>query len=124
MPRFVILEHDWPVLHWDLMLEVEDRLRTWRLAEPPNRIRAVPAQPIGDHRLEYLDYEGPVSRDRGRVVRLDAGEYAGLPGEDYPIILDMNGRQLQGRLCLRINDNRIECLMLEPSSAPIPKCNH
>ena len=37
MPRFVILEHDHPRLHWDLMLQTGDALRTWRLASPPTR---------------------------------------------------------------------------------------
>ena len=35
MPRFVILEHDYPELHWDLMLETAGALRTWRLLRPP-----------------------------------------------------------------------------------------
>ena len=37
MPRFVILEHDHPVVHWDLMLEAGEALRTWRLAAPPGK---------------------------------------------------------------------------------------
>ena len=35
MPRFVILEHDHPQLHWDFMLEVGEVLWTWRLATAP-----------------------------------------------------------------------------------------
>src|SRR5437879_2020084 len=34
MRRFVILEHDHPQLHWDLMLEAGPALRTWRLSAP------------------------------------------------------------------------------------------
>ena len=33
--RFAILEHDYPVLHWDFMLEAGDVLRTWRLPAVP-----------------------------------------------------------------------------------------
>src|SRR5205807_395991 len=44
MPRFVILEHDHPELHWDLMLEAGPVLRTWRLAAPPQPGRAVAAR--------------------------------------------------------------------------------
>src|SRR4051794_8490712 len=55
MPRFVILEHDHPVLHWDFMLEVGDVLRTWRLAAPPAAGMTVPAEPSFDHRKLYLD---------------------------------------------------------------------
>ena len=35
MPRFVILEHDHPHLHWDLMLEADGSLHAWRLACVP-----------------------------------------------------------------------------------------
>ena len=73
MPRYVILEHDHPHRHWDLMLESGDVLRTWRLAEPPQPGRAVAAEPIGDHRRAYLDYEGPIRGNRGRVKRWDGG---------------------------------------------------
>ena len=65
MSRFVILEHDYPVQHWDLMLEAGDVLRTWRLIAPPDKTQAVAAESLGDHRLAYLDYEGPVSGNRG-----------------------------------------------------------
>ena len=35
MQQFVILRHDFPELHWDLMLEEEGVLKTWRLNAPP-----------------------------------------------------------------------------------------
>jgi hypothetical protein len=75
MPRYVILTHDHPFLHWDLMLEDGGVLRTWRLLEEPAVGRTVPAEKLPDHRLAYLDYEGPVSGDRGNVVRWDYGTY-------------------------------------------------
>ena len=37
MPRFVILEHDHPVLHWDLLVERNGVLCGWRLRSPPRR---------------------------------------------------------------------------------------
>src|SRR5204862_462785 len=72
MPRFVILEHDHPERHWDFMLEAGPVLRTWRLAKAPDAtgIR-IAAQPLGDHRALYLDYEGPLSGARGTVTRWD-----------------------------------------------------
>jgi hypothetical protein len=75
MPRFVILEHDHPTRHWDLMLEAGAVLRTWRLTTPPEPGREVEAIPSFDHRLLYLDYEGPVSGNRGTVRRWDAGTF-------------------------------------------------
>jgi hypothetical protein len=105
MPRYVILEHDHPALHWDLMLETGGVLRTWRLAAPPQPGRAVPADFIFDHRLLYLEYEGPVSGDRGTVRRWDRGEYQ--PGleeaapADNTIIFTLTGQRLRGRAALK-----------------------
>ena len=77
MPRFVILEHDHPVVHWDLMLEAGAVLHTWRLAAPPDASAgAIAATALADHRLMYLDYEGPISGQRGAVTRWDTGAYA------------------------------------------------
>src|SRR5947208_419106 len=81
MPRYVILEHDYPTLHWDFLLEAGAVLRAWRLAAPPQPDRAVPAEPSFDHRLVYLEYEGPVSGDRGCVRRWDSGTYTPHGGE-------------------------------------------
>ena len=75
MPRFVILTHDSPVLHWDLMLEQGEILRTWRLAAPPADGQVIEAEALADHRRHYLDYEGPVSGGRGNVTRFAAGDY-------------------------------------------------
>jgi hypothetical protein len=77
MPRYVILEHDFPIRHWDFMLESGGVLKTWRLAAPPCPGGAVAAEPSFDHRRVYLDYEGPVSGDRGTVTRWDWGTYSG-----------------------------------------------
>jgi hypothetical protein len=98
MPRFVILQHDYPHVHWDLMLECGDVLRTWRLASPPSGDNAVRAEPLGDHRLQYLDYEGPVSGKRGQVLRWDMGtfEWHDWAGERTKVRL--SGRLLKGTL--------------------------
>jgi hypothetical protein len=36
----------------------------------------VATQPLGDHRREYLTFEGEVNGGRGWVVRVARGEYA------------------------------------------------
>ena len=97
--RFVVLEHDHPFRQWDLMLEAGEALRTWRLTAPPRPGRGVDAVPIGDHRLAYLDYEGPVSGDRGRVSRWDHGTFAWeCEGEELAVRL--HGGRLRGVLRL------------------------
>jgi hypothetical protein len=100
MPRFVILEHDHPILHWDLMLESGSVLRTWRLTAPPAAGELCAAEPLGDHRLAYLDYEGPVSGGRGSVKRWDSGSYE-CTAHEGEMILEMQGGRVQGRACLR-----------------------
>ena len=74
--RFVILKHDHPFLHWDLLLEEESSARTWRLLRKPCLLEPIPAEPLPPHRLMYLDYEGPVSGNRGSVERVLKGTYA------------------------------------------------
>ena len=92
--RFVVLEHDHPTLHWDLMLEVDGVLRTWRLASPPT-LGVVAGQPLADHRLVYLDYEGPISGARGAVQRWDRGTYL-LDGDGFLLA----GSRLNGRIVI------------------------
>ncbi len=101
MPHFVLLYHDCPPQsarpsHWDLMLESGDTLRTWALENLPREWHVahartveryphcppltsgneVMAEQLGNHRRDYLDFEGELSDDRGRVIRVAAGRYA------------------------------------------------
>lgn len=98
MPRFVILEHDWPYLHWDLMLEVDGALQTWRLAEPPPPDHPVAAERIGDHRLAYLDYEGAVSGGRGWVKRWEEGVYEAIRMTNDECLIQVCGSRMIGAL--------------------------
>ena len=100
MPRFVILEHDHPHLHWDLMLQVGGALRTWRLAAPPQPGATIDALALGNHRLAYLDHEGPVSGNRGAVRRWDRGEYDTLEETADVLTVLMRGQRLSGQVLL------------------------
>jgi len=74
MPRYVILEHDAADgRHWDFMLAGGEALATWALAERPDAAGPVAARSLADHRVAYLDYEGPISGGRGSVTRWDQG---------------------------------------------------
>ena len=80
MPKFVILRHEMPAgpragVHFDLMLEQGAVLRTWALAEEPSALTEIAAEALGEHRLAYLEYEGPVAGNRGFVSRWDGGQY-------------------------------------------------
>ena len=100
MPRFVILEHDHPERHWDLMLETGPTLRTWRLAQPPAPGAPIAALALPDHRLDYLSYEGPVSGNRGTVVRWDAGWYEQATADEPALTLALHGTRTAGRFRL------------------------
>ncbi|MEQ8788755.1 MAG: DNA polymerase ligase N-terminal domain-containing protein [Pirellulaceae bacterium] len=102
MPRYVVLRHETPPnyarpLHWDLMLEADDWLWTWALEEPPRYDASIVAWPLADHRLEYLEYEGPVSNNRGVVARWDAGQYELIRRYDDEIVVRLGGEKLLGK---------------------------
>lgn len=97
MPHFAILTHDHPFPHWDFLLEDGPACRTWRLLEEPAAGRSVPAEPIADHRLHYLTYEGPVSGGRGTVARWDAGTFEWIASEPDRVEVELAGAQLRGR---------------------------
>jgi len=105
MPRFVILRHDCPLgykrgLHWDFMLETGDVLRTWALAESPAAAIAIAAEALPDHRLAYLDFEGPLSGNRGSVTRWDQGSYELVRQRDGELVVELFGERLAGRATL------------------------
>jgi hypothetical protein len=105
MPRFVILEHDHPFLHWDLMLESGVWLRTWRLHGEPAAGRTIAAEALPDHRLAYLDYEGPVSGNRGTVTRWDAGEYRVVEESSEGLRVVLYGDRLTGAAVIATTDS-------------------
>jgi hypothetical protein len=110
MRRYVILTHDHPVLHWDLMLETPGGLRTWRLAAPPAAGATCHADALALHRIAYLDYEGPVSRGRGSVSRWDAGTFEWKGDREGEVVVELHGGKYRGRLVLaRSNDGSWLC---------------
>ncbi|MDD4268966.1 MAG: 3'-phosphoesterase [Pirellulaceae bacterium] len=99
MPGFVVLQHDHPQsLHWDFMLEFDNHLFTWSLPLPPCYNHLLPATALPGHRKEYLDYEGPVSKGRGRVARWDRGRFELLIREENLLEVNLCGEKLAGRL--------------------------
>jgi len=110
MPRFVILTHDHPTLHWDLMLEENDSLRTWRLARQPDTEGLIAAEALPDHRLAYLDYEGPVSGGRGTVKQWDQGTYELVDSAEDHLVIRFRGRKLKGMAAIQRACNSPACL--------------
>ncbi len=81
--RFVVLEHQLPTeserpSHWDLLLEQPSAwggmLLTFEVFNPPVEWGPPTAVlKLPDHRSLYLDYEGPISGNRGSVIRVLEG---------------------------------------------------
>lgn len=97
MPRYVVLTHDHPEWHWDFLLEADNHLRSWRIAQSPDRESVgLLATPLPAHRLLYLEYEGPVSGNRGTVTRWDAGAYHILEETAVSLRVEVQGTRLHG----------------------------
>ena len=110
-PRFALVRHDCPDdyrdgPHWDLMLErggvdAEHRLATWSLLELPDpwagpgdatsHAAAVTAIQLTDHRAAYLEYEGPVSGDRGSVRRVAGGVLEWIEETETRVVVRLGG---------------------------------
>jgi hypothetical protein len=114
MPRFVILEHDHPATHWDFMLEVGTALRTWRLEALPEPGRPVEAVASFDHRAVYLDYEGPVSGNRGTVRRWDSGTFTWVEDTAERVAVMLTGMHLHGLAVLEFSGAEKWSLRFEP----------
>jgi hypothetical protein len=102
MPRFVILRHE--NQHgtlFDLMLECGGTLKTWALAAPPQNGLEMECQSLADHRLTYLDYEGPISGERGVVARWDSGTYSVEEQTETAWTVRLSGEKIAGRATLR-----------------------
>jgi len=93
--RFVLLQHDWDGTHYDLMLEEAGVLKTWRLSLPLTD-QPQDATALSAHRLLYLDYEGPISGNRGVVRRVARGTYRPLDEQGRRYSLE--GDDWQGTL--------------------------
>ena len=101
MARYVILFHECPSgyprpTHWDLMLKVGGVLRTWALAQTPDSSTKVDAEALPDHRLDYLQYEGTLSGDRGKVTRWDHGTFEFESETPDEVVVRLSGERLSG----------------------------
>ena len=106
MPRYVVLLHKMPptavrATHWDFMLEDANTLMTWALNGELDEGPALEAERLADHRNDYLDYEGPVSGDRGSVIRWDAGTFEWIDRCDDELVVELNGERLRGIAVLK-----------------------
>lgn len=96
--RYVVLRHDGIAIpHYDFMCEWrrDSPLMTLRFAEwPPVGDQSF--ERLGDHRREYLTYEGPVSNGRGFVKRVAQGSCSiKVDSEESCLIVLDNGMEIR-----------------------------
>ncbi|MCF7973950.1 MAG: hypothetical protein K9N55_09050 [Phycisphaerae bacterium] len=93
--RFVIHEHQkqGEPVHWDLMLELDDVLKTFRLDCAPQHMltQSCAAAPIFDHDTRFLQYEGPVQKGLGRVRQVDRGTYESVIMTQHTWTVNLQG---------------------------------
>jgi len=99
--RFVFLEHDYPTLHWDILLQQGNRLLGWRGDNHGHFLNGGHVVQTSDHRLVYLDYEGPLTGQRGTVKRVDAGRLTWRHCAENEFIAEIQGKQWHGVLELK-----------------------
>jgi hypothetical protein len=119
------------------MLEAEGALRTWAITALPCSLGAtaglpssagiaadntVSAEQLADHRLAYLNYEGPVSGDRGSVTRIDFGTFTSIKESPVEWIVSLAGQRICGELTLRRAETK--CSSWELSFQDSAAANH
>ena len=118
--RFVIQEHTTGTeVHWDLMLESDCTLQTYRLDKAPEEIlhNSSHAVKIFDHSLKFLTYQGPVNKGRGNVCIVETGTYRILQENHDLIKLNLKGQILKGKSILACIKDDNWLLTHEPESS-------
>lgn len=101
--RFTISEHrQGDATHYDLFFERDGVLKTWKASSIDFTVPREVEQ-SADHRAIYLDFEGPISGNRGDVRIVESGTCDLLEWTDRSIALECRGSILRGIV-------RLECL--------------
>ncbi len=82
------------------MFEWGHVLRAWALDSAPRSGGGSGARALADHRMCYLDYEGPVSKGRGDVAPFDHGTYVLVRESEQAFVAELTGKVLAGQVSL------------------------
>jgi hypothetical protein len=105
MQKFVIQEHTTEnETHWDLMLQQGEALATWQVSIHPTEWpgKNIPCWKIFDHRLMYLEYEGPLGQNRGEVKIFTAGTYQIIKIEKNNWSIRLKSDIISGNLIIKL----------------------
>jgi hypothetical protein len=75
-------------------------LTTFELLQLPIPGERFPVRRLAEHRIDYLDYEGPVSGDRGHVTKWTAGHYLAFADTEEKWVVELHSPRLTARLVL------------------------
>ena len=121
--RFVILWHAMPnqaaparASHFDLMFESDGHLITFELPKLPIPGERIQICRLNDHRIQFLDFEGPLDRganaeDRGHVTQWTTGTYHHYRWSEQKLIVELTSSKLSARIVLlpgKIADGAID----------------
>jgi len=91
------------ISHFDLMLEEKGKLLTWSAnnASLFNTLwKLTECRKLPDHRIDYLTYQGKLSRGRGYVSIWDKGEYLLNNNQSSFFTLRLKGTRTKGTFFL------------------------
>src|ERR1041384_1642635 len=102
--RFAVLRHEGvPDPHYDLLFErspgsalLTFRCSRWPITEP------VELMLLADHRPEYLEYQGPISGDRGQVERTATGVFKTDEQDDHTTVFHLRDETGASSFVLRV----------------------
>lgn len=84
------------------MIEWGDKLKTWRLEAPPEKLASqkTKATPIFDHDKKFLTYQGPVNNGKGTVEIIDEGICTVESSSEKKMRITFEGNKLSGQFKL------------------------
>jgi len=118
-PKFVVLRHNVGAKldrtsesHFDWMFEIEGLLWTWATApfERFDQSIETDCYRLADHRIDYLEYEGDLSGERGSVCRVLSGNFEVIENHADRFVAQLawgSGmkRQMGCFMCQRMKDD-------------------
>ncbi len=121
--KFVIHYHFTDVNHFDFMLEKEDALLTWRIAddifEDFRKGITVEALKINNHRKEYLQFQGPINCGRGSVKLIDSGSYEMTDEGSF----FLSGKKIYGKVNITNKDNSGKIFLFTYKKSLLHNCD-
>lgn len=105
MAIFVVQKHYARSLHYDFRLERDGVLKSWAVPKGMPGQKGVKhlAVEVADHAVSYAGFAGDIAEGQygaGKVAIWDRGSFAEEVWTADKIVVNLQGKKLQGRFCL------------------------